>query len=213
MKPVPFLWCEKRDVEHPRRLCRLGASCMFARRSRSFPAQLATVSSPESSDQQKSPSGWMGFSVGARNGLTNPVLRRSVQKQYVRCHKTILPFGEGGVLRDFTQRQKGHRHEACTLFVVRETGLEPVRCEPHAPQTCASASSATLAFVSETVPFGSVLTRHMLLYTKKSVCQVLSRKKIFRGGKFFTRRFPKPPLTARPYWNIIIYYIFNWGIV
>ena len=30
-------------------------------------------------------------------------------------------------------------------FVVRETGLEPVRCEPHAPQTCASASSATLA--------------------------------------------------------------------
>ncbi len=29
--------------------------------------------------------------------------------------------------------------------MVRETGLEPVRCEPHAPQTCASASSATLA--------------------------------------------------------------------
>ena len=32
------------------------------------------------------------------------------------------------------------------LYLVRETGLEPVRCEPHAPQTCASASSATLAF-------------------------------------------------------------------
>ena len=32
-----------------------------------------------------------------------------------------------------------------TLDLVRETGLEPVRCEPHAPQTCASASSATLA--------------------------------------------------------------------
>ena len=29
--------------------------------------------------------------------------------------------------------------------MVRETGLEPVRCEPHAPQTCASASSATAA--------------------------------------------------------------------
>ena len=29
--------------------------------------------------------------------------------------------------------------------LVRETGLEPVRCKPHAPQTCASASSATLA--------------------------------------------------------------------
>ena len=32
--------------------------------------------------------------------------------------------------------------------VMRETGLEPVRCEPHAPQTCASASSATLALLS-----------------------------------------------------------------
>ncbi len=29
--------------------------------------------------------------------------------------------------------------------MVRETGLEPVWCIPHAPQTCASASSATLA--------------------------------------------------------------------
>lgn len=30
-------------------------------------------------------------------------------------------------------------------FLVRETGLEPVRVAPHAPQTCASADSATLA--------------------------------------------------------------------
>ena len=30
-------------------------------------------------------------------------------------------------------------------FLVRETGLEPVRRNPHAPQTCASANSATLA--------------------------------------------------------------------
>ena len=29
--------------------------------------------------------------------------------------------------------------------LVRETGLEPVRVAPHAPQTCASADSATLA--------------------------------------------------------------------
>ena len=34
------------------------------------------------------------------------------------------------------------------FMLVRETGLEPVRCEPHAPQTCASASSATLASTS-----------------------------------------------------------------
>ena len=38
-------------------------------------------------------------------------------------------------------------------FLVRETGLEPVRCEPHAPQTCASASSATLAYLS--APFSA----------------------------------------------------------
>ena len=31
------------------------------------------------------------------------------------------------------------------LFMVRKTGLEPVWSEPHAPQTCASASSATSA--------------------------------------------------------------------
>ena len=31
--------------------------------------------------------------------------------------------------------------------LVRETGLEPVRAAPHAPQTCASADSATLAYI------------------------------------------------------------------
>ena len=31
------------------------------------------------------------------------------------------------------------------VILVRETGLEPVRVAPHAPQTCASADSATLA--------------------------------------------------------------------
>ena len=34
----------------------------------------------------------------------------------------------------------------CSSFLlVRETGIEPVRFSPHAPQTCASASSATPA--------------------------------------------------------------------
>ena len=42
--------------------------------------------------------------------------------------------------------------------MVRETGLEPVRAAPHAPQTCASADSATLAyFVS--------LSRALVYYT------------------------------------------------
>ena len=35
-----------------------------------------------------------------------------------------------------------------TYLLVRETGLEPVRVTPHAPQTCASAYSATLAIAS-----------------------------------------------------------------
>ena len=33
------------------------------------------------------------------------------------------------------------------LFMVRVTGLEPVRRETHAPQTCLSAYSSTLAFI------------------------------------------------------------------
>ena len=55
------------------------------------------------------------------------------------------------------------------LIVVRETGLEPVRCEPHAPQTCASASSATPACAS--------CTQHTILYTIFLKCQVFFQKK------------------------------------
>ncbi len=36
-------------------------------------------------------------------------------------------------------------------ILVRETGLEPVRVAPHAPQTCASADSATLASNDEII--------------------------------------------------------------
>ena len=48
------------------------------------------------------------------------------------------------------QKETGHQsryalYQNWCPVMVRETGLEPVRCEPHAPQTCASASSATLA--------------------------------------------------------------------
>ncbi len=50
--------------------------------------------------------------------------------------------------------------------LVRETGLEPVRCKPHAPQTCASASSATLAY-----SFARLSQRRILLYTKNWICQ------------------------------------------
>ena len=35
------------------------------------------------------------------------------------------------------------------LFMVRVTGLEPVRRETHAPQTCLSANSSTLAYFNK----------------------------------------------------------------
>ena len=45
-----------------------------------------------------------------------------------------------------THNKEADRHESICFLVVRETRLELVRCEPHAPQTCASASSATPAY-------------------------------------------------------------------
>ena len=51
-------------------------------------------------------------------------------KQKIR---TLFLFGKSG--SDFSG-------------LVRETGLEPVRVTPHAPQTCASADSATLAYIN-----------------------------------------------------------------
>ena len=45
--------------------------------------------------------------------------------------------------------QKKTKEQARNLLFcfMRKTGLEPVRCKPHAPQTCASASSATSAYL------------------------------------------------------------------
>ncbi len=40
------------------------------------------------------------------------------------------------------------RHRLLAFSMVRVTGLEPVRRETHAPQTCLSAYSSTLAFIS-----------------------------------------------------------------
>ena len=47
-------------------------------------------------------------------------------------------------LQQRNNKNKQYPNGYC-LFLVRETGLEPVRVAPHAPQTCASADSATLA--------------------------------------------------------------------
>ncbi len=84
-----------------------------------------------------------------------------------------VPAKAGRVLPVSSQTRKKAIAFAIAFFLVRETGLEPVRCEPHAPQTCASASSATPACAS--------CTQHTILYTIFSKCQVFFQKK----SKFF----------------------------
>ena len=75
--------------------------------------------------------------------------------------------------------------------VVRGTGIEPVWCEPHAPQTCASASSATLAsYRSATSSSRQSITNR--LYT---ISRSLSRgfPEIFLiGGIKFPLHVPDP---------------------
>ena len=77
--------------------------------------------------------------------LISALLHSSVSRgsdSHLGCHSTPLPFKSR--FQSYTNTKD---HPIGWSFVlVRETGLEPVRCEPHAPQTCASASSATLAY-------------------------------------------------------------------
>ena len=98
----------------------------------------------------------------------------------------------------FTATKKGCRS---ILLLVRETGLEPVRCKPHAPQTCASASSATLAFLS-----CDLAAQRLILYHFFHKCQYLFAKKIIFFAFFIlwekeafeckVKRVPsKPPLS------------------
>ena len=75
--------------------------------------------------------------------------------------------------------------------LVRETGLEPVRCEPHAPQTCASASSATPALT-----FIAFFRKLYYFTTFHSVCQALFWKKP-AVTTFFSRFFSFPQIYRR----------------
>ena len=79
--------------------------------------------------------------------------RRDFPQNYQKCHWHFFPIAAplGAVLGVLFQvpslycTKKSQHPNGCWLFLVRETGLEPVRVAPHAPQTCASADSATLA--------------------------------------------------------------------
>ena len=63
--------------------------------------------------------------------------------------------------------------------MVRETGLEPVRRNPHAPQTCASASSATLA--------------NALRYTRDALNLPLSTFILYKSGGGLSSPFANFP--------------------
>ena len=68
--------------------------------------------------------------------------------QYTAHYETpSVTYAEGVLMLSFQQRNNKNKQypNGYCLFLVRETGLEPVRVAPHAPQTCASADSATLA--------------------------------------------------------------------
>ena len=56
-----------------------------------------------------------------------------------------LPIQDDSNHTSHNKKQKKQSPNGNCYFLVRETGLEPVRVAPHAPQTCASADSATLA--------------------------------------------------------------------
>ena len=76
------------------------------------------------------------------SGRTNRPLVGLFRRHY-------LEAGEKAYRNDKTERpRKPCKHKASrVLLMVRLTGLEPVRRETHAPQTCLSAYSSTLAFI------------------------------------------------------------------
>ncbi len=76
--------------------------------------------------------GWRGKTV--HRTVANGTSKRAV------CI-TQHPSSPVSILQKIKQTPNG-----ICFILVRKTGLEPVRCEPHAPQTCASACSATSAF-------------------------------------------------------------------
>ena len=87
--------------------------------------------------------------------------------------------------------------------LVRKTGLEPVRCEPHAPQTCASASSATsashdlyiLSYTAAFVNTFSAIFLHRISSTAMRFRRFLFGglpMMVFLNPNNFHRRFPAP---------------------
>ena len=85
------------------------------------------------------------FSV-RKTGLRTMLCAEVCLFQSSYCAKQSNPCGLERVRRGISERTIKGWKESIPLLLVRKTGLEPVQCEPHAPQTCASASSATSAY-------------------------------------------------------------------
>ena len=110
--------------------------------------------------------------------------RRDVERRSLRslcllaCSKKArMPLRGGRVPKRF-RAKKSRTPIGVLLFLVRETGLEPVRCEPHAPQTCASASSATPAY-------HALLCATLVLYTFCAKKSIPFLKKVLKNQIFF----------------------------
>ena len=81
--------------------------------------------------------------------------------------------------------------------VVRGTGIEPVWCEPHAPQTCASASSATLASYRSATSSSRQSTTNRLYTISRSLSRGFPEIFLIGGIKFpFPVPDPRPRLRS-----------------
>ena len=97
------------------------------------------------------------------------------------------------ILIQVSSSTKKCRHPfGCLHFLVRERRLELPRRLTHAPQTCLSTCSSTLAYSrcsgsieSRLHHIGLPHLRHWLLYQRKSVCQGLFFKNAEKGGGSF----------------------------
>ena len=109
--------------------------------------------------KQNAPSGWMmrfelvfiTNSPGAEDGTCPPaggrVATRCMMRRGNSRGQALTATGSHSLPAlqvPYLDKQKTI-HLDGFLFMVRKTGLEPVRSNPHAPQTCASAGSATSA--------------------------------------------------------------------
>ena len=84
---------------------------------------------------------------GKGAGVASPSRdKQEAHENVTRLRERALPARTATGSRSAFGKRNKPMGNPIGLFLVRKTGLEPVQCELHAPQTCASASSATSAY-------------------------------------------------------------------